>query len=411
MGSSGVRPLFSAFGVELEYIIVGAQSLDVQSIADEILGPGGEIEFGDITWSNELVSHVIELKVSEPAADLQLLPAKFHQSVCELNGRLAVHGARLMPTAMHPWMDPARETKLWPHEYSEVYATFDRIFDCRRHGWANLQSVHLNLPFADDEEFGRLHAAIRLLLPILPALAASSPVLEGRPSDFMDTRLEVYGSNSRVVPAIAGRVIPEPVFSRAAYERQILAPIYAEIAAHDPQGTLQQEWLNARGAIARFTRNTIEIRVLDVQECPQSDLAICAAVIAVLRMLVDEKWAPLADQQAVPIDPLERILRTTVRDAEQAQIEEPDYLAHFGWESRKCSAGELWRRLIETALHRGALAACWAPPLRVILDQGPLSRRILQVLTTPDAADVSPALLREVYTRLCGCLERNDLFR
>ena len=54
---------------------------------------------------------------------------------------------------MHPWMDP-RAASLWPHEYGEVYAAYDRIFDCRRHGWANLQSVHLNLPFADEREFG-----------------------------------------------------------------------------------------------------------------------------------------------------------------------------------------------------------------------------------------------------------------
>ena len=50
----------------------------------------------------------------------------------------------------------------------------------------------------------------------------------------------------------------------------------------------RDEWLNARGAIARFGRGTIEIRVLDVQECPQADLAICAAVVEVLQALVAE---------------------------------------------------------------------------------------------------------------------------
>ena len=32
--------------------------------------------------------------------------------------------------------------------------------------------------------------------------------------------------------------------------------------------------MNSRGAIARFDRNAIEIRVIDVQECPKADLAI-----------------------------------------------------------------------------------------------------------------------------------------
>ena len=47
----------------------------------------------------------------------------------------------------------------------------------------------LNLPFSSDEEFGRLHAAIRLLLPLLPALAASSPLVEVyRANEFFHTR-------------------------------------------------------------------------------------------------------------------------------------------------------------------------------------------------------------------------------
>ena len=83
-----------------------------------------------------------------------------------MNALLSPMGARLMPTAMHPWMDPNR-VQLWPHGTRVVYETFDRIFSCKGHGWANLQSQQINLPFASDEEFARLHAAIRFLLPIL----------------------------------------------------------------------------------------------------------------------------------------------------------------------------------------------------------------------------------------------------
>lgn len=76
-------------------------------------------------------------------------------------------------------MDPATESRFWPHGDAIVYRTYDRIFGCRSHGWANIQCMHLNLPFAGDEEFARLHAAARLLLPILPALAANSPAAAG----------------------------------------------------------------------------------------------------------------------------------------------------------------------------------------------------------------------------------------
>ena len=53
-----------------------------------------------------------------------------------------------------------------------------------------------------------------------------------------------------------------------------------------PKAMLQDEWLNSRGAVARFEPgNTIEIRVLDVQECPQADVAICALIADVLERL------------------------------------------------------------------------------------------------------------------------------
>ncbi|HET9233312.1 MAG TPA: glutamate-cysteine ligase family protein, partial [Candidatus Eisenbacteria bacterium] len=184
--------LFDAYGVELEYMIVDATTLDVRPIADTLLGPEGDVDRGAATWSNELALHVIEIKNSEPAPRLTGLARVFQDEVREVNRRLAPQGAMLLPTGMHPWMDPDREFRTWPHEGGPVYGTFHRIFDCRGHGWANLQSVHLNLPFANDAEFGRLHAAIRLVLPLLPALAASSPARSGRLTGFMDTRLNVY---------------------------------------------------------------------------------------------------------------------------------------------------------------------------------------------------------------------------
>ncbi|HYE03301.1 MAG TPA: glutamate-cysteine ligase family protein, partial [Phycisphaerales bacterium] len=197
--------LFDAFGVELEYMIVDRQTLGVRPIADRVLMAGArsaepvsdaEVPETGIGWSNELVLHVIELKTVEPVPALAGLPARFADSVRRVNRILSSLGARLMPSAMHPLMDPARDMRLWPHDNAEIYAAFDRIFGCTGHGWSNLQSVHLNLPFRGDEEFGRLHAAVRLILPMLPALAASSPMMDGRVTGVADNRLAVYRTNA-----------------------------------------------------------------------------------------------------------------------------------------------------------------------------------------------------------------------
>jgi gamma-glutamyl:cysteine ligase YbdK (ATP-grasp superfamily) len=394
-------------------MLVDRATLAVAPLADLLLrGPDGavasEVERGELAWSNELALHLIELKTNGPAKTLRGLAPVFQEHVRRIHELLAPHGARLMPTGMHPWMDPAREFRLWPHEYGPVYAAFDRIFDCRGHGWSNLQSVHLNLPFADDDEFGRLHAALRLVLPLLPALAASTPLVEGRASGWLDTRLHAYRDHCASVPSIAGRVIPEPVFTRREYEGVLLRGIYDDLAALDPEGVLHHEWVNARGAIARFERSAIEVRLLDVQECPRADLSIAALVTSVARALVEERWLDRATQEKWPTEPLVSILDETIRDADRAMVRDAGYLRAFEFPGAgPCTAAELWEHLFERTLAREAGCEEWEPALRTILGEGTLARRILAAL----GGDLRRERMAGVYRELCGCLAEGRLFR
>jgi gamma-glutamyl:cysteine ligase YbdK (ATP-grasp superfamily) len=398
-------PAFAAYGIELEYMIVDRASLAVRPIAAELLDALGAGEARGnaaerLGWSNELVRHVVEVKNVEPTATLARLPARFQRAIRAANRLLEGHGARLMPTAMHPWMDPLAETSLWD---DEIYRTYDRIYGCRGHGWANLQSMHVNLPFADDAEFARLHAAIRLVLPLLPAIAASSPIAEGAPSGLLDFRLDAYRRICAITPTVSGRVIPETVETRAEYEARILVPMYEEIAPHDPAGSLTHEWLNSRGAIARFDRNAIEIRVIDVQECPQADAAIAGVTAAVVKALYDERFAPLDEQQAVGTEVLESVLLATIRDGEQAVVAHRPLLHALGIPDMRCSAREAWHALVDAV---DGTSTWWRPPLDTILREGPLARRILRAV----GPRTDPRRLYAVYEDLCECLEEGRLF-
>ncbi len=351
--------LFEAVGVELEYMIVDAGTLDVAPAADRVFaavtGEGAsdaepDGPDGPLAWSNELALHVIELKTNGPAASLDGLAEAFQGHVGRIESILAPMGLRLLPGGMHPWMDPHAETRLWPHECNEIYRTYDRIFGCRGHGWGNLQSTHLNLPFSGEEQFGRLHAAIRVVLPLLPALTASSPVADGRIAPNLDQRMEVYRRNSLRVPLMAGEVVPEPVFTPAAYHERILGRLYDALAPLDPQGLLRHEWANARGAIARFDRGAIEIRVLDIQECPAADLALARLVVAAVRALVEERWCSWEQQQRAPQASLVELFRGTIRDGENARVWDAAVLGLFGGSGAVVRAGELWARLAEELL-------------------------------------------------------------
>lgn len=404
--------LFEAYGIELEYMLVDRETLAVLPAADRVLRTEegtvvDEMDAGPLRWSNELALHVIELKTNGPVPSFRGLAEIFSQHVGRVNRLLEPVGGRLMPTAMHPLMDPAKETRLWQHGSRRVFQAYDRIFGCRGHGFANLQCVHVNLPFSGDGEFARLHAAVRLVLPILPALAASSPVVEGEVTGLMDNRLEAYRTNQRRIPSIAGRVIPERVSSRREYRERILARVYRDLAPHDPDGVLRHEWVNSRGAIARFDRNTIEIRLLDAQECPAADLAVASLVVATLRALTAGRLSPPAAHAGWEVEPLERLLQATVREGDAAVIEDPGYLGTFGYPGGKATAGELWRHLAR-ALPEEDFPGGPQDRVRVeaIVGAGPLARRILRAL----GRSPSPGRIREVYGELCDRLAAGALF-
>lgn len=404
---------FSVFGIELEYMIVAQDTLDVRPIADRILNELSgkdatmEVERGDVAWSNELARHVLETKTNGPVANLADAKNHFLAAVADMNRVLSAHGARLLPGGMHPWMMPDEEFELWPTDEEGIYGTFDRIFDCRGHGWSNLQSMHINLPFTNDKQLELLHSAVRFLLPILPALAASSPYWEGKRASNLDQRLSVYRTNARKVPLVSGYVVPEAVACRADYETKILEPIYAALAPLDPQGILRYEWVNARGAIARFDRMALEIRVLDTQESPRMDLAIAHLVTQTLASMCrddrfvrqNEAWS--AERLAVP-------LWQCVAEGNAAQISDADYLALWQLRRTRCSVQDLWLHILERTdlRHETPDEQQLVDDATWLVERGTLAQRLLEVLgSAPSRSE-----LRATYARLADCLAQGDRF-
>ena len=91
-------PAFSGYGLELEYMIVDQQTLDVRPIADPLLRElaghdASDVTRGELGWSNELVRHVVELKNVSPTAALPTLPSRFAAEIGNVNLRLASVGA------------------------------------------------------------------------------------------------------------------------------------------------------------------------------------------------------------------------------------------------------------------------------------------------------------------------------
>jgi carboxylate-amine ligase len=403
--------LFQAFGIELEYMIVDKTTLAVKPITDELLKHelgeyGSDFENEMVTWSNELVLHVVEIKSTKPELNFSALENAFADNVKRINSVLEKWNAMLMPTAAHPFMNPMDETKLWPHDNNDVYALYDKIFNSKGHGWSNLQSTHLNLPFYDDEEFAKLHAAIRIVLPLLPALCASSPILDERITDKLDKRLDFYKTNQAKIPSITGKVIPEAVFSKRNYTTTIYDKIREDIERFDTEKILDPIWVNSRGAIPRFDRGSIEIRIMDVQECPSADIAIITLVIELLKALVNEKFISLDKQMLVKTETLVPIYELAVEQGQEAFVYDPAFLEIFGL-SRTMTMRELWRAILKRLKELNPSLMSWEKAqLEIILTQGSLSQRILKALGN----DHSSHNIRKIYRQLSGCVDQNKMF-
>ncbi|MDR6301139.1 carboxylate-amine ligase [Mesonia maritima] len=398
--------LFEVVGIELEYMLVNAENLSVIPAVDEILTEKNgsltsDIDNGEISWSNELVAHVIELKTNGPTDDHEKLSRAFYENIKEINKLLKPKGRQLLSTASHPLMNPKTETKLWKHTYSEVYALYNKIFDCSGHGWSNVQSMHLNFPFYNDEEFEKLHAAIRILLPIIPALTASSPIFEGKVTGFKDSRLEVYKNNQKEILQLTGKVIPERVFSKKAYQEEIFEPIQKAIKPYDAEGILDRHFLNSRGAIARFDRNAIEIRIIDIQECPKVDIAIADFIIKILQHLV--YFGNLELQKSWSESDLFEVFNEVIKKGEETTLQ-GDYLKIFDLPSDEISITEVWKHLFRQVSNQMRLEN--QEIILFILEQGCLSTRIISALED----DFSTENIQKIYHELASCLAKNKLF-
>ncbi|MCX7547631.1 glutamate-cysteine ligase family protein [Xanthomarina sp. F1114] len=400
--------LFEVYGIELEYMLVFKKNFKAAPIVDKLLSKKAgkltsDVENGDIAWSNELVAHVVELKTNGPTNNLDYLSEQFHKNILEINSLLNPLESYLLPTAAHPLLNPLKDTELWKHSYSDVYELYNRIFDCRGHGWSNVQSTHINLPFFDDREFEKLHAAIRIILPLIPGLCAGSPILEGKNTGFKDARLEYYKTNQKEIPELTGLVIPERVFSKVDYYATIFEPIKKAISPFDTKNILDHHFLNSRGAIARFDRNAIEIRLVDIQECPKADIAICVLIIEVLKLLVYKKLATLPEQKKWPKEELYEIFNPIIKEAENYTISNVEYLNLFQVEE-PISVKNLWKHLY--ALTKENIHESHQETLESILNQGTLSTRILKAV----AENYYETNIKNIYNHLADCLQENKLF-
>jgi gamma-glutamyl:cysteine ligase YbdK (ATP-grasp superfamily) len=325
-------PAKSPIGTEHEYSI-NDKNYRPLAISDKILQQiSGEVQyevpFGGIRVAKELQKHVLELIPATPGS-ISLLEENLYHGLCELY-RATNYEYGFLGLGMHPLLT-LDQTTYWDHDEQEYYQAYDRLFNIRQHGWLNIQALQINYPYESPDDLVTAFNKIRSLIPYLVAVSASSPLVEGKTTSYMDNRLVYYRQNQAQIPEICHGILPEKLDRMEDYVR-INQDIYEELKRCRGE-ILCHEWVNSRGVIVRFTRKCLEVKAIDEQECLHSDMAISAFLLALLRSdleLEEEEshlLAMLEDAMRHGVagmrPELERLLRIAQKNA---TIEEMRYL-------------------------------------------------------------------------------------
>ncbi|MEM0313990.1 MAG: glutamate-cysteine ligase family protein, partial [Candidatus Bathyarchaeia archaeon] len=305
------------------------------------------------------------------------------------------YGACLLGTGMHPLLR-LEETSVWPHRHREIYQAYGEIFNLKQHGWLNIQSFQLNLPYFSEEKAIQLHNLLTNVCAYIPAISASSPIYEGKLGEYVDNRLYFYMENQKEIPSITGCVIPEYVHSFRQYRDEIIGGYSRDLAkAGAHKCLLYKEWVNSRGVILRFERRAVEIRILDEQECIKSDVALSCFLRALLRGLLKEK------PQLLPMETLVRDYQAVIREGLNAEVSHP----------QGPTARHVCRHLLKIAYTNATEEEKeYLPIVQRRIENGSLSEVIREnVAKRAQKTDFNEAVL-DVYSKLLKSLRENKPF-
>ena len=404
---------FSVCGLELEFALVD-RDLNVASLAAPTLASlagqtTSEVELGIVGLTNEIVEHVLELRTDLPLPSLHDTESVLVEGVRRVGALLATRhgGARLLPTAMHPWLDP-RRAKLWRRSHRRIYETYERLFDTATHGWRNVQSCHVNLPLGDEQDAVDLLNATSLIIPYLPALAASSPLLEGELGDAVCNRLAHILTHQVKIPETQGQLVPEWCESLSGYRRDILEPMFEAIDRLPDSKAIRGDFLNARGAVIKFVRNSLEVRVLDTQECVKLDVAIASFTRWALAQLAGELRRGTLERP--PHAKLVEDLHACVQSGSEARVWAP----HLPELERDAEGRASVQAVLEAMRVRATQAAPadeqdYLELVGRMIPRGSLSEAIrAQLLPLVDDDDAFTETARRIYIELADCLLENE---
>ena len=248
-------------GLEEEFAILDPQSLDLAPRFEELRDTAAEVDpvlREHIT--GELISSEIEI-VSGAGADLRDALRRQRELRRALFGLASARAAELGATGTHPWADYREQPVIDTEHYHRVEEGLKYV------AWRNNTfSLHVHVGVRDIDRAVRVCDRMRSLLPLLLAVSANSPFLDGRLAGLHSARTQTF---TRSFPRCG---VPYAFGGWPAFRRYIELLIHTNSIIE-----FTQVWWSVR---PHFSYGTVEVRICDAQPTAGESDALGALVVA-----------------------------------------------------------------------------------------------------------------------------------
>jgi carboxylate-amine ligase len=248
-------------GVEEEFSILDPQTLEMLPRFEQLRDAAAASDallHEHIT--GELISSEIEI-ISGAASDLHDALARQREHRRRLFALARAQGVALGATGTHPWADYREQPIIdTPH--------YRRVEDGLRYvAWRNNTfSLHVHLGVRDLDRAVRVCDRLRPVLPLLLAISANSPYLDGRDSGLQSARTQSF---TKSFPRCG---IPDAFGSWAAYRAYIEFLLRTSSIVE-----FTQVWWSVR---PHFSFGTVEVRICDAQATAREADALASLIAA-----------------------------------------------------------------------------------------------------------------------------------
>ncbi len=243
-------------GIEEEFFLVDPESRDLLADPDVRIFEMCEADQGPHKFVREFLRTQIESnsRVCDSVAEIRTALLETRRVVIKA---AETYGAAVMAASTHPFADWKEQAPTPRERYERFVVTFQD--SVRRF---LISGMHIHAGFGDPDSRIRVMTAIRCYLPVLHALSASSPFVEGRETGFKSFRLNLMTNLPRTG-------LPGPLRSRAEFDRLV-----ADYQRMDFIGDASELWWDIRPS-GKFP--TVEMRIGDV--CTRVDDAMCIVAL------------------------------------------------------------------------------------------------------------------------------------